>query len=374
MKKIVHIVVGLGDGGAEAVLYRLCLNNTSNSHTVISIMGDGKYGPLLRDIGVNVISLNGERGSIAFKQLYKIYSLIKSVQPDIVQTWLYHADFIGGLLAKLAGVKRIIWGVHHTVLDPYHSKLSTRMIARTCAVLSYILPEKIVYVAKKGKEVHEKLGYHSSKSVVIPNGYDLSVFKESLIERIRVREEFSISEDEFILCNVARFDPFKDHENLLSAYSKFIKHEPNSRLMLVGSGIDLDNEELVSIINKYSVYDKVILLGQRSDVSSIMNAADLHVLSSNSEAFPNVICEAMASGTPCLSTDVGDARYILDNDQMIVPIKDSDALADGIKLFYSRSRSDKEFLKQLKGHGRNRVETFFSLEAMVSAYEKVWRD
>src|SRR5690625_4423932 len=99
--KVVHIITGLNDGGAEGVLYRLCTNDKKYTHTVISLLDMGKYGPLLEEHGIKVYCLNMKRGKITLSDLSRLYRKLKKNQPDIVQTWMYHGDLIGGIVSRV---------------------------------------------------------------------------------------------------------------------------------------------------------------------------------------------------------------------------------------------------------------------------------
>ena len=114
---IIHIISGLNRGGAESILYSLVSSPSLCKHTVISMTDEGVYGPKLRDCGVNVHVLGMSRGFIQLRSLYRLYKIIREDRPDVVQTWMCHADFIGGIMAKLAGVKSVVWGIHSTRLD-----------------------------------------------------------------------------------------------------------------------------------------------------------------------------------------------------------------------------------------------------------------
>lgn len=108
-EKVVHIITGLNDGGAEGVLTRLCLHSEQVQHVVISLMDDGKYGPLLARSGVTVHCLGMNPGKPSIVRLFRLIRLIRAEQPDAVQTWMYHADLLGGISARLAGVRRVFW-------------------------------------------------------------------------------------------------------------------------------------------------------------------------------------------------------------------------------------------------------------------------
>ena len=371
-RRIHHIISGLNDGGAEAVLYRLCTNDITHKHYVISMMDAGKYGPLLQQSGVEVYCLNMPQGRVTLRGLWYLWSLLREFKPYVVQTWMYHADLIGGVLARLAGVKAVFWGIRHTTLEPGKSKRSTIYVARLCALLSRWVPIKIVCCANKAVVVHEKLGYATNKMIVIPNGYDLEKFLVDHDTRNCLRSEWGIDESMPLLGMVGRFDPQKDHKNLINALGKLRQSGFNFRFVLVGKNLLETNQELVAWIDAQNLHEHIILLGQRSDIPKVMNALDVHVLSSSyGEAFPNVLAESMACGTPCVTTDVGDAALIVGGTGWVVEPRNAEALATAL-LDSLISFHDEPAWTIRKQQARERIVDNFSLEKMVNAYHAVW--
>lgn len=136
MKKALHIITGLNDGGAEGVLFRLVkFSKRDIEHKVVSLTGPGKYKALLEGEGIEVECLHLNPFNFVFK-FYTLCSLIKKTKPDVVQTWLYHADIIGGLASRLAGQKNILWGLRQADFDIKKMKFATRLVMKTCAVFS----------------------------------------------------------------------------------------------------------------------------------------------------------------------------------------------------------------------------------------------
>src|SRR5690606_5143753 len=146
MHKIVHIIIGLNVGGAELMLKRLVLNSNNLEnfhHEVISLTDLGIVGQDLESAGIRVHTL-GMNSLISLPRMYfKLVKLLKIIQPDVVQTWMYHADFLGGIAAKYVGVKKIIWGIRTTDVTKGGSKL-TVILRSICAKLSYSVPTNIV--------------------------------------------------------------------------------------------------------------------------------------------------------------------------------------------------------------------------------------
>lgn len=370
MLRILHITTGLNDGGAEAMLYRLIVNDNINDHVVISLMNNGKYGELLEQHGIAVYALKLKRHQITIRAIINLVKLVWRYRSYTVQTWMYHGDFLGGFIAFFCGVKKIVWGVHNTVLEQGKSTRTTIWIANILAKVSGWLPSKIVVVSERAIAVHESIGYDSSKMEFIPNGYDLSMFRPDNRAKVELRSELDIQNDVPVICCVGRYDPYKDHENLISALAHLRDFGADFICIMVGKGIDKENVKLNELIDQLTLRDNIILLGQRNDIPRVMNLADIYVLSSSAEAFPNVVCEAMACGTPCVVTDVGDARSIVGNTGWVVPAKKPLSLANSI---YSALNELKfEDWSHRSESCRNRIKDNYSIEKAVGLYTQVW--
>ena len=370
---ILHIITGLNNGGAEGVLYRLCKFDTVNKHIVISMMDKGKHGSLLCEVGIVVHCLNMPQGRVTFSGLWRLFKLIREHKPDVVQTWMYHADLIGGLVARLTGVKHVFWNVRHTTLDPGKSKRSTIWVAKVCAVISAWVPRKIVYCAHKAQAVHEAMGYKKGKAEIISNGFDFTQFSIDSFSRATFRSELGLNDDLSLIGMVGRYHPQKDHINLIKALCLVKKANYNFKLVLIGRDLDAKNQILLNHIRDNRLMEKVILLGQRTDISTVMNGLDLHILSSSfGEAFPNVVAEAMLCGTPCVVTDVGDAALIVGESGWIVPPKEPQSLANSIIQAFQEKQTNQQAWLLRKEACRSRIVDNFSMEKMKESYRRVW--
>lgn len=372
--RILHIITGLSDGGAEAVLHRLCSTSKTHQHLVISLMDAGKYGSPLRQTGVAVHTLDMPRGRISWRGLFRLWRLLRRERPDLVQTWMYHADLVGGLAARLSGVRAVCWGVHHTTLQPFEDKHSTILVARLCARLSHWVPSRIVCCARQSVVAHQALGYDVSRCVVVPNGYDVSYFRPAPEARQRVREALGLAADCPVIGLVGRFHPQKDHPNLLAALARVRAAGWAVETLLVGTGLESENAVLTESVVKAGLASSVRLLGPSDDIPAIMNALDLHVLSSaRGEAFPNVLAEAMSCGTPCVTTNVGDAALIVGDTGWVVPPADASALAQAIIEALDGLRDARQWAARQMA-ARARIQEHFSLERIAKAYDDVWME
>lgn len=372
--KILHITATLEDGGAEAVLYRLCSNDRESEHTVVSLLGPGKYGPLLEKEGITVKSFDFRSAKGLITGFFGLVNFLIRSKPDVIQTWLYYGNIIGGMASTLAGFRRVVWSIHHSNFSRGTIKPITRMMVYAGALSSRFIPRKIIFCSANATTAHEDVGYAGKKFVVIPNGYNITEFSEVPGARTAISKAHLINDNSFLIGMVARYDAQKDHANFLRALAIFKKENPATRIqaILVGPGIDSNNKELIELIKNSNVENIVTLLGSRSDIPTLMSAFDIHVLSSLGEAFPNVLAEAMACGTPCITTDVGDAGYIVSDTGWVVPPQDSSALAVAMTSALLARNSQNEWL-QRKIHSRNRIIELFSIENMTNNYSSVWR-
>ena len=335
-------------------------------------MDSGSYGPLLETAGIKVHCLCMNPGRPSITRFLELVRLIRTESPDVVQTWMYHADLLGGIAARIAGVNRVFWGIRHSTLEKGKAKKSTIAIAKVCALLSRFVPERIVCCAHKALVVHRDIGYTRNKLLVIPNGYDLSKFMVDEQSGSQLRASLDIAPETFLLGKVGRYDPFKDHDNLLSALYKLQLSGVDFKCLLVGRGLTTENSELMARINELGLTDRVILAGQRTDIPAVMNALDLHVLSSSSEGFPNVLAEAMACGTPAISTDVGDAGEIVGDPALLCPPRNPKALSELILAMHAEWLERPDDWAERRTSCVEHIKNNFSIERMVAAYEQCW--
>lgn len=370
-KHVIHVITDLGDGGAQRSLYTLCKNENRCLHTVISLRGMGKYGGLLADIGVPIICLNLPKGKVTLRGLRKLTKLLSDRKIDAVQCWMYHANLLGSLAALIARPKSINWGIRHTDLKPQETPWGTRLVAKLGAYLSSFSPSSIICCAEAAREIHNGYGYNQDKMIVIPNGYDLERLKPDPSSGKRFKEKQKLNCEIPLIGFAARLNPQKDHHNLLEAVGKLRAKGINVCCLLAGTGLEANSSPLVHQIEKLGLEKEIKLLGPVDDIPAFMNALDIHVMSSSfGEAFPNVLAEAMACGTPCVATDVGDASLIVGQTGTVVAPEDPAKLAEGIaSLLTIRDTPEWEQLKQL---ARNRIVENFSIEQFCQKHYEAW--
>lgn len=370
-RRIVHVIVGLEVGGAETMLCRLVLSQRQrfgHEVRVVSLTTEGPLGERLRSAGVDVHAL-GLRGPGNAPFVWsRLRRFLRRFPPDVVQTWMVHADLLGGTAARSIGVPAIVWGVRNTSLDPDGSRV-TRALRGLCARLSARVPDRVVFVAEAARAAHVAIGYDAANAVVIPNGFDTERVRRDESARTRLRAEWGVDQGTCVVGSVGRLHPDKDHGTFFDACERLLARRADVAVVVVGRGLDASAPRLAARLRDTPFAGRVHLLGVRDDVPACLSAFDVFCLHSRTEGFPNVLGEAMACSLPCVTTDVGDAAVLLDDPDRVVPAGDAAALAQGLEELCALSAADRA------AHGaraRRRIEDEFTLDRAVERFEDVY--
>lgn len=354
------------------MLYRLAsgLDRSRFDVRVVSLTGYGTFGARLEQKGVRVISLGMRSGPTSLRGLWRLVSLLRAERPDILQTWLYHADLIGLIAGRLAGVPTVAWSLRCTAVSSTYRPWSTYATSRLLARLSR-LPDVVITNSRAGQVTHEQIGYSPKRWEYIPNGIDTDEFRPSSEARLALREELGVAHNTLLIGLVARYHAMKDHDTFLRAASLLRSHRLDIHYVLAGNGINKANKALKDSIDIHDLSKHVHLLGERGDIAQIMAALDLYVSSSAYEAFPNVVAEAMACGVPCVVTDVGDSADIVGETGIVVKTQDAEATASACTTLMELSE-----MKQnaLQAAARERIESLFSLRTITNRYERLYEE
>jgi len=367
---VIHLITGLETGGAEMMLYRLVANDSFFKHFVVSMIDIGPIGEKIRVAGIPVHTLKMQRGMPDPRAIWRLVGLLRKEKPEILQTWMYHANLLGLIAGKMARVPCIVWGIHHSNLDSQRNKKMTIKVVKWCARLSRF-SSAIIACAEASRKVHIDLGYRSNKIRVIPNGFDLKVFKPDRNARKKVLDELGLSRNTILIGLVARFDPLKDHANFLQAATILGGRFSNIHFILCGDGITPDNQNLSRLVKQSEIEDRIHLLGRREDIPKLTAALNIASSSSCGEAFPIVVGEAMSCGVPCVVTNVGDSALIVGNSGIVVSPQNPWALAEA---WHKLIEIEHKGRRQLGRSARKRIKENFSLSEIVNQYEAFYKE
>lgn len=356
---VVHVITNFaGVGGAEMMLSRLVAQTqTEYEHIIIALMNVSDVYTETLQLCSSHHSLNW-KGINSFSVMLKLRKLLQQIQPNVVQSWMYHANAMTSL--SLLGIQQkppVFWGVHHSLASPKEESLSTKVALNLSKLLSQ-QPKGIVYCAHSALEQHQEFGFNNANQQVIANGVALDKFQlnDQLHEPIT-------------LGFAGRYHKAKGYPYLLQVIAE-LKDQPII-FKIAGSGANLDTPEIKQAFAEHQLDpQKVQLLDQVSDMPTFYQSIDAFLMTSITEGFPNVLVEAMASGLPCITTDVGDARYIVEDMGWVVAPRDVVALKAAILEYVELAQAEKYSLKQ---QTRARVEQNFSIQHVSQQYMTVWR-
>jgi glycosyltransferase involved in cell wall biosynthesis len=284
---------------------------------------------------------------------------------------MYH----GNLAAQFARVftsKRasVIWNIRGTMTELSRESTSTAATIWLGARLSSFA-NAIVNNSAVSADLHsQRLGYSAKNVVVIPNGFDTTLYRPNPAAREQLRRAVDASDDDFLIGHVGRLHPMKDHETLVRAAEACIAKEPRARFVLVGADVDNRSRIIRDMADGAGIGARLNYLGPRGDIAQIVPGLDLFTLTSAyGEGFPNVVGEAMACGVPCVVTDVGDSAHVVGKEGLVVPPGDSQRLADAWLRMVSLPAAERAHLGE---RARQRIIEHFSLASIVQQYEELY--
>lgn len=363
--KILHVISGLGTGGAERMLVKLILSTTQIfEHRVVSVDDIDTQGEVLQRHGISITSLNFKHKNFlnALGQTARTKNIIKEWNPDIIQGWMYHGNLFAWYFRY--DDKPLFFNIRHSLHNPSHEKYHTRLAIWLNARLS-TSTQHVIYNSTVSTAQHEKVNFDQSKSKFIPNGFDTDLFSPDNGIRNMVRDELGIPQHTFLFGQIGRLHPMKGHMTLLRSIQQVIRKLEDAHFILMGNGVSSD-PQIKNYILEHDLNPFVTLIDERDDVDRILKSLDICIMPSLwGEAFPNIIGEAMSSQVPCIVTEVGDAGLLVGDSGFVVRAGDIDALSDAI--LKSRRLSEQR-LTELGILARTRIIDHFSLNHISKMY------
>jgi glycosyltransferase involved in cell wall biosynthesis len=358
---VLHVIAGLGVGGAERMLAALVTAQRAATHPqiVADLLADGALAADIRASGIKVRELRLTGPLAVPRVVIALARLIRETKPAAVQSWMYYADLLSLWALERSGRRaetRLYWGVRCSDIDQSRYGAALRWTIRACARRAH-RPDAVVANSFAGRAFHRTIGYAPRAFPVIPNGVDTARFRPSESARRKLRAELGIDSGAFVAVHAARVDPMKDHATLAALAGL----RPKVTFLAVGKG----TEALTGPANLRG-------LGIRADMPELYAAADA-VLSTSAfgEGFSNVIAEGMSAGLSAVATDVGDARMIVGDCGAVVPPRNPGAFAAALDGLAEAGPGE----RAIRATGaRARIEARFSLARCVTAFDSLHRE
>jgi sugar transferase (PEP-CTERM/EpsH1 system associated) len=357
--RVMHVVFSLQSGGMEHGIVKLVngLDPARVRSAICSTIPGGALKPLVNP-GVAVHELNRRPGNDP-RLVIDLYRLFRRERPHIVHTHAWGTMVEGLIAARLARVPVVIHGEHGTL------QLTSRQ--RYVQRWGWRAADQVLSVSSRlAERLARDVGFPLPRVRTLRNGVDLTRF--SRVDRVDARKALNLTLDEPVLVTVGRLVPVKDHETLLESVQRLCRQGMSPTLLVAGDGPLM--EALASRAAALGIDAHVRWLGHRHDVESVFAAADVFVLSSQSEGLSNTILEAMAAGLPVVATRVGGAdELVLDGlTGLLVPPGSPEALAEAL----ASVLRDPEARRAMGAAGRERAHAEFSLDAMIGRYEALY--
>lgn len=368
--KLLHVITALNVGGAETMLAKLLEQSSRSRGTVreevLSLMKPGPMAARIRSAGVPIHSLDLGEGQLSPAAMFRLIGLARELRPEAIMGWMHHGHLAATIAARSISPRpRLIWNVRHSLSDIRHEKPLTRIVLRLCSMLSG-QPDAIVYNANASRSQYARFGYRDDRGLVLPNGFDCHRYRPNPDARDALHGIFGIDRAAVVIGMVARAHPMKDPETLAGAVRLARDMGMDLHLLIAGKG----TEALEADIGKVLPPNRITLAGQRDDVAEWLPGLDILALPSAwGEGFPNILGEAMASGVPCIATDVGDSGWIVGGAGRIVPPRDPMAMATAI---LELGRLGDSGRRALGLRGRERVIERFSMPEIAASYSRFY--
>lgn len=378
--KVLHVINSLKKGGAEGNLYKLCEFQKKKYRkkieiVILTLIDNGYYENKFKNLGIKVFSLKFNKQKKLLDFFFKIIEFRKFIRkqnPVIIQSWMYHSNFLT-MFAQKNYFQKLYWNIRHSELSIKISKTTTILVSIICGLFSRIFPNNVIYCSRKSINFHVKYHFYKNvKTKLIYNGYNFNKFFPSKNYRLNFRKKFKIKKTDIILGYAGRFAKQKNIFSMLSGFSKISKVNKNIYLYMVGQGINNNNKKLKFFINQLGLNNRIFLLNHKKNLLEFYNGIDLLLLVSHSESFSNVIAESMLCSTPVLSSNAGCSKKIVEKNGFIINKIDDVNIARNLNKCLSVINDQSDKWKILKKNSRSYIKNSFSIKKMAESYSNVW--
>ncbi|MFA7744105.1 glycosyltransferase [Salinicoccus roseus] len=341
--KIMHIITTLNSGGAERMLSKLVKKDDMNTHVVVVLLKSKVH---YKFEGIRIIHLNKSNNFINKVTILKdLVKVINNEKPEILQTWLkcnYYGPFMKYLFPNIKVVTNFRNGYNGSK-NPFKILL-----------LNFFIKEfdGHIFVSKSAFEERANANLLFNNYKIINNGFEIP----RTIDRNK-------KENYLVIGHMGRFHPVKNQANIIKAFNIFSIGK-DVKLLLAGKNLIKENFDSPERDN-----DKVIYLGEISNVKAFYEEIDALVMASKSEGFPNVIGEAMSYGKYVVSTGAGESFDILGNSGYKLQDGEVTSICEAFEYIYS----NKDLICKEGSESRSRIYEKYSIESIIQQYQEYYK-
>ena len=379
--KVLHIITRVVNGGADENTLFTINGLNKDEYEIDLLAGSESEKEILERISlennitfyqidslVRNISLHND-----IKALYQIYKIIKENNYDIVHTHIAKAGVLGRIAAKMAGVPHIIHGVHG-ITFPDQINIFKRELFKSIERICGLFTDKFITVGDdmKQKYINAKVG-HPEDYTTIRSGMELSQFINAADNEqkkiISLKEDLGLKVDDLLIGMVSKLEKRKGYKYFLEVAKEIVKEFSNVKFLIIGNGSEYDR--LVKKVNRMNLNNNVVFTGYRTDIADVFSILDIKVLTSLWEGLPRVLVQAAAVAKPIVTFNVDGAWEIVEEGKngFIVPMKDTKAMAEKLKLLIK----DEKLRKEMGEYSQKKVNDSWTVENMVQETDKVYK-
>lgn len=371
---LLHFIHGIGGGGAESMLRALVSRlDRQRWRVVVVAMRAARWPNEEAELSQSCDAFHAleEDSFLSRAALLKLWRVLRAERPALVQTWMHHADLIGGIVARLAGVPRVLWSIHCREITrmPGEPAWKAALLKKLLPLAARVVPSCIVSCSQTAIDDHARIGYPRRKMRWLANGVDSNRFRRSNQARRDTRAQLGLGDREPVIGFVGRFHEMKNLPLLLRAFGLLQQRLPETRLLMCGVRLEDLDCECRALADALPRPFQVLWLPFQNEPERLYPALDVFTLSSRTEACPMTILEAMSCGVPCVTTDVGDCALLIEGTGSAVPAGDAPALAAAWTRWLSLTL---ETRAQAGDKARARVLERFSIDQTAASYQRLY--
>jgi glycosyltransferase involved in cell wall biosynthesis len=359
--RIVYVLTSLGMGGAERLVLALASRMAERGHKVQLLILRPPV-PEQWPTALPVVHLGMRRTPFSvLSGLIQARRFLREHRQDLIHSHSFHPNFVARLLKLFLPSTAVLSTVHNVYEGGWLRMLAYRLtdgLSRQTTAVSQAAADRFVRL----KAVPQR------KCTVLTNGIDTAEFAPDAGRRATLKAEMDAGEN-FVWLTAGRIAPPKDYPNLLRAFALVTAARSDTRLWVAGEGNVDEVSGLARLARELGLTGRVRWLGLRRDLPALLDAADAFVLASAWEGMPLALGEAMAMEKPVVATDVGGVRELVADAGMIVPAKDSSALAAAMLRIIQMSAHGRRTLGRA---ARARIESQFGMDAKVDEWEALY--
>ncbi len=360
--RIVYVLNSLAVGGTERLVAGLARRMAARGHPVaLVVLRPQELDGFSTNLDVLHLNMGGSAAGLV-GDLRRGASFVRGFRPDLIHSHNFHGNMLGRAFKLNDRRAALVCTIHNVYEGGWPRMLAYR--------LSDGLADRVTAVSEAVAERYVRLKAVSrSKCVVVTNGIETGEFVPDAERRRAVREEMGVGE-EFVWLAAGRNTAAKDHANLMQAFGQVWREFRQSQLWIAGGALAGGKKSFGAIAMPHGALDHVRMLGVRRDVPALLDAADGFVLSSAWEGMPLAVGEAMAMEKPVVATDVGGVRELVGDAGVVVPAKDSNALAEAMVAMMRRPNGARAELGRM---ARERICSRFSMDRKAEEWEALYR-